>query len=218
MKIYAAHGITDFIVCLGYKGYLIKEFFANYRLHTADVTFHLRRESWTIHRSNTEDWSVTLVDTGEATMTGGRLKRVAQYLDDETFCFTYGDGVADIDISAELAFHRANGLLATVASVTPPGRYGSLKIDGALVDDFTEKPPGDGGSINGGFFVLEPRVLEYIAGDETTFEDAPLKQLVADRLLGAYRHAGFWQPLDTLRDKIRLEEMWQTGAAPWRVW
>jgi glucose-1-phosphate cytidylyltransferase len=219
MKIYAAHGITDFVVCLGYKGYMIKEFFANYRLHTADVTFHLREERWTIHRSETEDWSVTLVDTGESSMTGGRLKRVAPYLTPgESFCFTYGDGVADIDITEQLAFHKQHGLLATVTSVTPPGRYGSLETEGSIVTDFREKPPGDGGSINGGFFVLEPRVLDYIDGDDTTFEEGPLKRLVQDRRLAAYRHNGFWQPLDTLRDKIRLEEMWNTGNAPWRVW
>ena len=219
MKIYAAHGITDFVVCLGYKGYMIKEFFANYRLHTADVTFNLRQDTLTIHRSETEDWSVTLVDTGEASMTGGRLRRVAHHLTPgETFCFTYGDGVADIDVGAQLAFHAAHGLPATITSVVPPGRYGSLETDGSVVTDFVEKPPGDGGSINGDFFVLDPGVFAYIDGDETIFESEPLERLAHDRKLAAYRHTGFWQPLDTLRDKIRLEEMWSSGKAPWRVW
>jgi glucose-1-phosphate cytidylyltransferase len=220
MKIYAAHGITEFIVCLGYKGYMIKEFFANYRLHTADVTFHLREESWTIHRSETEDWTVTLVDTGEGTMTGGRLRRVRSYLEGGgTFCFTYGDGVADIDLTAEIAHHRAHGRLATVAAVIPPGRYGSITTDeGGFVTEFTEKPPGDGGSINGGFFVLEPGVFDYLRDDATIFESEPLERLAADRQLATYRHEGFWQPLDTLRDKIRLEQMWENGRAPWRVW
>jgi len=221
MKIYAAHGITEFVVCLGYKGYMIKEFFANYRLHTADVTFHLRDEKWTIHRSETEDWTVTLVDTGEGSMTGGRLRRVMPYLvDGGTFCFTYGDGVADIDITAEIAFHRAQGRIATVAAVVPPGRYGALNVDDAhAVTAFSEKPPGDGGAINGGFFVLEPAVFDYLTdGDATIFERAPLERLAADRQLSAYRHEGFWQPLDTLRDKTQLEELWQNGRAPWRVW
>jgi len=221
MKIYAAHGITDFVVCLGYKGYMIKEFFANYRLHTADVTFHLREESWTIHRSETEDWSVTLVDTGEGTMTGGRLRRVQSYLaGGEPFCFTYGDGVADIDITAEVAFHRAHGRLATVAAVTPPGRYGAMNLDGSgAVSSFVEKPPGDGVSVNGGFFVLEPGVFDYLTdGDATTFERAPLEGLAGDGQLAAFRHDGFWQPLDTLRDKLYLEELWDSGRAPWRVW
>jgi glucose-1-phosphate cytidylyltransferase len=220
MKIYAAHGITEFIVCLGYKGYMIKEFFANYRLHTADVTFHLREESWTIHRSETEDWTVTLVDTGEGTMTGGRLRRVRPYLaGGGTFCFTYGDGLADIDLGAEIAHHRAHGRIATVAAVIPPGRYGSLKTDAdGFVTEFTEKPPGDGGSINGGFFVLEPAVFDYLRDDATIFESEPLERLAAERQLSTFRHEGFWQPLDTLRDKIRLEQLWESGRAPWRVW
>jgi glucose-1-phosphate cytidylyltransferase len=220
MKIYAAHGITEFIVCLGYKGYMIKEFFANYRLHTADVTFHLREDSWTIHRSEAEDWTVTLIDTGEETMTGGRLKRVMPYLADSgPFCFTYGDGVADIDLTAEIAHHRAHGKLATVAAVVPPGRYGSIKADGdGLVTEFAEKPPGDGGSINGGFFVLDPGVFAYIDGDETIFESEPLERLAAERQLSSYRHSGFWQPLDTLRDKVRLETLWESGKAPWHIW
>ena len=220
MKIYAAHGINEFVVCLGYKGYMIKEFFANYRLHTADVTFHLREEAWTIHRSETEDWTVTLVDTGEASMTGGRLKRVRPYVDDgEPFCFTYGDGLADIDITAEIAHHKAHGRLATVAAVIPPGRYGSLTLDGeGFVTEFTEKPPGDGGVINGGFFVLNPGVFDYLGNDETIFEAGPLERLAAERQLSTFRHEGFWQPLDTLRDKIRLEALWESGRAPWRVW
>ncbi len=219
MKIYAAHGITEFVICLGYKGYMIKEFFANYRLHTADVTFRLREDTLTIHRNETEDWTVTLVDTGEGSMTGGRLKRVAPYLDGDAFCFTYGDGVADIDIAAEVAHHRAHGKLATVAAVIPPGRYGSIKTDaGGFVTEFMEKPPGDGGSINGGFFVLQPEVLGYIENDATIFESGPLERLAAERQLSTFRHTGFWQPLDTLRDKIRLEQLWESGRAPWKVW
>jgi glucose-1-phosphate cytidylyltransferase len=220
MKIYAAHGINEFVVCLGYRGYMIKEFFANYRLHTADVTFNLREEKWTIHKSETEDWTVTLVDTGEGSMTGGRLKRVKPYVADSgTFCFTYGDGVSDIDIRREVAFHRAHGKLATMAAVVPPGRYGSIKVDGAdLVTEFLEKPPGDGGSINGGFFVLEPGVFDYLTDDATIFEAEPLERLAAERQLSAFRHEGFWQPLDTLRDKVRLEELWASGRAPWRTW
>lgn len=220
MKIYAAHGITDFIVCLGYRGYMIKEFFANYRLHTADVTFNLREEKWTIHRSDTEDWTVTLVDTGEGTMTGGRLQRVMPYVADAgTFCFTYGDGVSDIDITAELAYHRAHGKIATLAAVVPPGRYGSIRVGRKnLVTEFTEKPPGDGGAINGGFFVLEPAVFEYLHGDATIFEGEPLERLAAEGQLSAFRHHGFWQALDTLRDKMHLEELWAGGHAPWRVW
>jgi len=221
MKIYAAHGITEFVVCLGYKGYMIKEFFANYRLHTADVTFHLRDEQWTIHRSETEDWTVTLVDTGEDAMTGGRLRRVMPYVaDGGAFCFTYGDGVADIDITAEIAHHRASGRIATVAAVIPPGRYGAMHVDDAgAVSAFAEKPPGDGAVINGGFFVLEPAIFDYLTdGDATIFERGPLERLAAERQLTAFRHEGFWQPLDTLRDKNQLEELWASGRAPWRVW
>ena len=221
MKIYAAHGINEFIVALGYKGYMIKEFFANYRLHTADVTFALREDRRTIHRSETEDWTVTLVDTGDDSMTGGRLRRVMPHLTaGETFCFTYGDGVADIDITAEVAHHRAQGRIATVAAVVPPGRYGAMDVDGdGAVTAFTEKPPGDGGVINGGFFVLEPAIFEYLTdGDATIFERGPLERLAADRELSAFRHPGFWQPLDTLRDKTQLEALWESGRAPWRVW
>ena len=219
MKVYAAHGITDFIVCLGYKGYMIKEFFMNYRLHTADVTFRLRSEEWTIHRSETEDWTVTLVDTGEATMTGGRLKRVQAYLNGEAFCFTYGDGLADIDITAEIAHHRAHGKTATIAAVIPPGRYGSIVVDDrSQVKAFTEKPPGDGAVINGGFFVLEPTIFNLLENDQTTFEGEPLEWLADHDELSAFRHDGFWQPLDTLRDKNRLEALWQSGKAPWKSW
>ena len=220
MKIYAAHGINEFVVCLGYRGYMIKEFFANYRLHTADVTFHLREENWTIHRSETEDWTVTLVDTGEGSMTGGRLKRVEAYVRESgTFCFTYGDGVSDIDITAEVAHHKAHGKLATIAAVVPPGRYGSIRVDQEnLVTEFMEKPPGDGAVINGGFFVLEPGVFDYLENDATIFESEPLERLAAERQLSAFRHEGFWQPLDTLRDKTRLEQLWESGRAPWRVW
>ena len=220
MKIYAAHGINEFVVCLGYKGYMIKEFFANYRLHTADVTFDLREDRYTVHRSEAEDWTVTLVDTGEGSMTGGRLHRVMPYVrDGGTFCFTYGDGVADIDITAEIAAHRAHGKLATIAAVVPPGRYGSILVNGeGLVTQFMEKPPGDGAVINGGFFVLEPGVFAYLNGDATIFESEPLERLAAERQLGAFRHEGFWQPLDTLRDKTRLEQLWESGRAPWKVW
>ncbi len=221
MKIYAAHGINEFVVCLGYKGYMIKEFFANYRLHTADVTFHLRENSCTIHRSETEDWTVTLVDTGEDSMTGGRLRRVRPYLaEGGTFCFTYGDGLADVDITAEVAFHRGHGRIGTVAAVVPPGRYGAMNVDAsAAVTAFTEKPPGDGAVINGGFFVLEPAVFDYLTeGDATIFERGPLERLAGERQLSAFRHEGFWQPLDTLRDKNQLEALWEGGRAPWRVW
>ncbi len=221
MKMYAAHGINEFVVCLGYKGYMIKEFFANYRLHTADVTFHLREESWTIHKSETEDWTVTLVDTGPDSMTGGRLLRVKEYVaGGGTFCFTYGDGLSSIDITREIAHHRARGRLATVAAVVPPGRYGAMNLDADdAVAAFVEKPPGDGGTINGGFFVLEPGVFDYlIDGDATIFEREPLERLAADRQLSAFRHDGFWQPLDTLRDKNYLEALWEGGRPPWRVW
>jgi glucose-1-phosphate cytidylyltransferase len=217
MKIYAAHGFSEFVVCLGYRGYMIKEWFANYRLHTADVTFRLRDDVREIHKMETEDWTVTLVDTGESTMTGGRLKRVAHYLTGgEPFCLTYGDGVADIDIRAEIAHHRAEGRLATVAAVAPPGRFGAMEIEHARVTRFAEKPAGDGGVINGGFFVFEPAVLEYIDGDATVLEHEPLERLAAADQLTAYQHHGFWHPLDTLRDKNVLESFWSSGAAPWR--
>ena len=218
MKIYAAHGITDFVICLGYRGYMIKEYFANYVLHSSDVTVDARTGEITYHSSEAEPWRVTLVDTGQSTMTGGRLKRVGRYLG-ERFCLTYGDGVADIDIAAEIAFHRAHGRLATVAGVTPPGRYGALELapDGA-VRRFIEKPPGDEGCINGGFFVLERAVLDRIAGDDTPFEAAPLEGLAAEGQLMTWRHTGFWHAMDTLRDRTHLERLWAEGAAPWKIW
>lgn len=218
LKIYSFHGIRDFIICLGYKGYLVKEYFANYFLHTSDVTFDLARNDMQVHNRHAEPWRVTLVDTGEHTQTGGRLKRVAGYLEDEDFCFTYGDGLSDLNITRQLAFHREHGTLATVCAVQPPGRFGALDIDGSRITRFTEKPQGDGTWINGGFFVLRPGVLDYIDGDDTIWEREPLERLAHDRQLCAYPHPGFWQPMDTLRDKIKLEELWQKGCAPWKQW
>ena len=219
MKVYSAHGINDFIICCGYKGYLIKEYFANYFLHMSDVTFDMASNRMEVHQQKVEPWRVTLVDTGEDTLTGGRLRRVAGYLKDEdAFCFTYGDGVADIDIAAEVAFHRQHGRWATVAAVQPPGRYGALQLDGSRVAGFTEKPRGDGGLINGGFFVLSPRCLELVDGDQCSWEAEPLNRLAELDQLRAYPHAGFWQPMDTLRDKNMLEELWSSGSAPWKVW
>ncbi len=218
MKIYSAHGVNDFIICLGYKGYLIKEYFANYFLHTSDVTFDMVNNRMEVHQRYAEPWRVTLVDTGENTMTGGRLRRVADYLDDEPFCFTYGDGVASIDISALLAFHRAHGKLATVTAVQPPGRYGSLERDGKAVKGFVEKPRGDGGWINGGFFVLQKGVINRIESDRTSWEEAPMRSLAQQGELMSYEHAGFWQPMDTLREKNLLEDLWQSGEAPWKQW
>ena len=219
MKLYAFHGVTDFIVCLGYRGYMIKEYFANYVLHNSDVTIDARRNQIVHHQSEAEPWTITLVQTGDDTMTGGRIKRIAPFLDPgETFCATYGDGVADIDISASLRFHAAHGRQATLAAVVPPGRYGALAMDGDRVEHFVEKPPGDNTFINGGFFVLEHAVLDRIAGDTTSFELEPLESLARDGELIAFRHTGFWQPMDTLRDKNALEALWQSGAAPWKVW
>jgi glucose-1-phosphate cytidylyltransferase len=219
MKIYAAHGITDFIVCLGYKGYQIKEYFVNALLHSADITVDLEKGDVTFHRAEAEPWRVTLVDTGEDTQTGGRLKRVAPFLSsNEPFCMTYGDGVGDVDITALLAFHRAHGRLATVTAVVPPGRFGALKRDGKVVKGFMEKPAGDGGVINGGFFVLAAGVLDRIAGDATIFEREPLEGLAADGELMAFDHAGFWRAMDTLRDRNQLEQLWSLGKAPWKVW
>jgi len=219
MKIFAAHGMTDFIIACGYKGYVIKEFFANYFLHTSDITIDLATNSLKVHDSKAEPWRVTLVDTGEQTMTGGRLKRVANHLDPgETFCMTYGDGVGDVDIRALVAAHRASKKLATVTAVQPPGRFGALEIEGRTVHAFREKPVGDGGSINGGFFVLEHSVIDLIEGDDTVWELGPLGALAAQGELGAYVHRGFWQPLDTLREKSLLEEQWASGRAPWKVW
>ena len=219
MKIYSANGVNDFIICCGYKGYVIKEYFANYFLHMSDVTFDMAHNKMEVHQKNAEPWRVTLVDTGEDSMTGGRLKRVANYLQDEdAFCFTYGDGVADVDIAALIAFHQAHGKLATVTAVQPPGRYGALQMTGTRVAGFSEKPRGDGGLINGGFFVLSPHCLDRIAGDRTSWEAEPLTGLAQDGELMAFAHTGFWQPMDTLREKNLLEELWQSGRAPWKRW
>jgi glucose-1-phosphate cytidylyltransferase len=218
MKIYAAHGITEFVVCLGYKGYIIKEYFANYWLHTCDVTFDLAENSVEVHETSTEPWKVTLVDTGDDTMTGGRLKRALPYVAGEAFCLTYGDGVADVAIGRLLEFHREQGTIATVTGVQPPGRFGALEIEGARVHGFSEKPEGDGGWINGGFFVLEPAVESYLDGDSTIWEREPLEGLARDGELSVYEHHGFWQPMDTQRDMRQLREMWETGRAPWKSW
>jgi glucose-1-phosphate cytidylyltransferase len=219
LKTYSAHGVNDFIVCCGYKGYIIKEYFANYFLHMSDVTFDMAHNKMEVHQQNAEPWRVTLVDTGETTMTGGRLKRVAPYLQGETaFCFTYGDGLADIDITAEIEFHRSHGALATVCAVQPPGRYGALDISDHHVRGFIEKPRGDGALINGGYFVLSPKVLDYIDGDPTAWEGQPLMQLAKDGHLKAFTHNGFWQPMDTLRERTLLEDLWASGKAPWKVW
>jgi len=219
MKLYSAHGINEFVVCCGYKGYVIKEYFANYFLHMSDVTFDMSRNQMKVHRQNSEPWLVTLVDTGEDTYTGGRLKRVASYVQNEdAFCFTYGDGLSDLDIAAEVAFHRRHGKLATVTAVQPPGRYGALDTSGSTVRGFLEKPKGDGGWINGGYFVLSPGCLKYIDGDDTSWEGEPLAAIAADGQLEAFEHRGFWQPMDTLRDKNHLEELWSSRRAPWKVW
>jgi glucose-1-phosphate cytidylyltransferase len=220
MKSYGEQGFTEFVICLGYKGYLIKEYFANYFLHNADVTFDLRSREMQVHQNAAEPWQVTLVDTGVETQTGGRLKRVSSYLAGERFMMTYGDGVADIDLAGLLTFHEAQGKLATVTAVQPPGRFGALELDagGSTVRAFVEKPEGDGGWMNGGFFVLEPATLDYIDGDGTLWEKEPLERLARDGELAAYRHEGFWQPMDTLRDKRILEELWESGAAPWKRW
>jgi glucose-1-phosphate cytidylyltransferase len=219
MKIYSTHGVNDFVVCCGYKGYLIKEYFANYFLHMSDVTFDMQNNRMEVHEQYAEPWRVTLVDTGEHTMTGGRLKHVKQYVkDDEAFCFTYGDGVADVNISALVAFHKQHGKHATVTAVQPPGRYGALKMDGCSVRGFIEKPQGDGGWINGGFFVLSPACLDYISDDAMSWEGEPLTRLSAEGNLMAFEHGGFWQPMDTLRDKNHLDELWQSDKAPWKVW
>ncbi|MGV2905898.1 glucose-1-phosphate cytidylyltransferase [Achromobacter sp. AGC25] len=219
MKMYSAHGVNDFVICCGYKGYVIKEYFANYFLHMSDVTFDMANNQMEVHQRHAEPWRVTLVDTGDDTMTGGRLKRVADYVkDEEAFCFTYGDGVADVDISALIAFHRKHGRAATVTAVQPPGRYGALKMEDDLVAGFTEKPRGDGGLINGGFFVLSPKVLPLIEGDHISWEMEPLETLARKGDLMAFRHMGFWQPMDTLREKRMLESLWETNKAPWRVW
>ncbi len=219
MKIYSAHGVNEFVICCGYKGYMIKEYFANYFLHMSDVTFDMVENRMVVHQRKAEPWRVTLVDTGEDTLTGGRLKRVADYLgNEEAFCFTYGDGVADVDVSAAIAFHHAHGKLATITAVQPPGRYGALQTENRRVTGFMEKPRGDGGLINGGFFVLSPKVLDFISGDEIAWEQGPLQRLAADGELMSFEHHGFWQPMDTLREKNMLEDLWQSGKAPWKVW
>ncbi|HXB16073.1 MAG TPA: glucose-1-phosphate cytidylyltransferase [Solirubrobacteraceae bacterium] len=220
MKIYAAHGIEDFVICLGYKGYMIKEYFANYYLHTCDVSFDLAGGEMQVHRSETEPWRVTLVDTGEATMTGGRLQAVLPYVGEEDFCFTYGDGVSDVDIGATIAFHRDQEALATVTAVQPPGRFGALDLDpgAGRVREFEEKPRGDGGWTNGGFFVLSPQVERYLEGEETVWEQEPMRALAREGQLAAYRHDGFWQAMDTLRDRNHLEALWDGGKAPWKTW
>ena len=219
MKLYSTHGVNEFVICCGYKGYIIKEYFSNYFLHMSDVTFDVANNRMEVHQKYAEPWKVTLVDTGEDTMTGGRLKRVLEYVKDEdAFCFTYGDGVSDVDIAAAVAFHQDHGRLATITAVQPPGRYGALVRDGDEVRGFIEKPRGDGGWINGGFFVLSPRAIDAIEGDQTNWEMEPLARLAAERQLMAFEHTGFWQPMDTLRDKIQLEALWQSGMAPWKVW
>lgn len=222
LKIYSSHGIQDFIICAGYKGYIIKEYFANYFLHMSDITFDMQKNSMEVHSRKAEPWRITVVDTGEETMTGGRLARVKPYLTDETFCFTYGDGVSDVDIGRLIEFHRDSKRLATLTAVQPPGRYGSLGISPQqpdLVTQFQEKPVGDNAWINGGFFVLEPKVIDYIdEGDQTTWEKGPLESLARDKQLGAFYHRGFWKPMDTLRDRVELETLWNNGVAPWKVW
>ena len=219
LKMYSHHGVNDFVICCGYKGYLIKEYFANYFLHMSDVTFDMRSNQMEVHQNYSEPWRVTLVDTGEDTMTGGRLRRAARYLEGEqAFCFTYGDGVSDVNISESIRFHKAHGKLATVTAVQPPGRYGALQLSGARVNGFTEKPRGDGGMINGGFFVLSPDCLNLIEGNQSSWEDKPLSALAESNQLMAFEHHGFWQPMDTLRDKQALEALWAEKKAPWKIW
>jgi glucose-1-phosphate cytidylyltransferase len=218
MKIYSAHGLTDFVICLGYKGYVIKEYFANYFLHMSDVTFDVPNNRTEVHRHSAEPWRVTLVDTGEETMTGGRLKRARPYIGDQPFCMTYGDGIGDIDVSRLIKFHEEQRVLATLTATQPPARFGALRLAGDRVIDFQEKVQGDGGWINGGFFVLSPAVLDYIEGDDTVWEREPLERLARESQLAAYLHRGFWHPMDVMRDKLYLESLWASGRAPWRVW
>lgn len=219
MKLYSAHGVNDFVICCGYKGYIIKEYFANYFLHMSDVTFDMASNQMQVHEQYVEPWRVTLVDTGDDTLTGGRLKRVAPYIqNEEVFCFTYGDGLADVNITDAIDFHRRHGKLATVTAVQPPGRYGALEMNGSRVVGFREKPRGDGGLINGGFFVLSPKCLDYIESDTSSWEGKPLTTLAATGQLMAFEHKGFWQPMDTLREKNYLEDLWQEGKAPWKIW
>lgn len=217
MKIYSTHGINDFVICLGYKGYMIKEYFANYFLHTSDVTFDMNNNSMQVHQNNAEPWKITLIETGEKTMTGGRLKRVASYLDDD-FCFTYGDGVSDINIKKLIHYHRAHGKLATMTAIQPPGRFGVLNLHQEKVVGFHEKPSGDGSWINGGFFVLSPKAINFIQDDATIWERDPLEKLVTEEQLSAFFHDGFWHPMDTMRDKSYLDELWVSGKAPWKIW
>jgi glucose-1-phosphate cytidylyltransferase len=217
MKIYSAHGINDFIICCGYKGYIIKEFFANYFLHMSDVTIDMQSNSLEVHSKKAEPWRVTLVDTGDLTQTGGRLKRISDYVDSD-FCMTYGDGVGDVDITNLIKFHKKHGKMATMTAVQPPGRFGALNLDGTQINSFLEKPSGDGGWINGGFFVLSPNVFDFIDGDETYWERQPLEHLAKSGNLHAFFHSGFWQPMDTLRDKNHLEHIWSSGEAPWKIW
>ncbi|MBI1905644.1 MAG: glucose-1-phosphate cytidylyltransferase [Rhodocyclales bacterium] len=219
MKSFTAHGITDFVICLGYRGYAVKEFFANYFLHTSDVTFDMRSNRMEVHEQHTEPWRVTLVDTGELSMTGGRIARIRRYVeDDDAFFMTYGDGLSNVDLTALLAFHRQHGRQATVTAVAPPGRFGALEITSDKVTGFREKPAGDGNLINGGFFVLSPAVIDLIAGDQTTWENEPMAELIRQDQLRAFEHRGFWQPMDTLRDKNQLEALWASGKAPWKCW
>jgi len=219
MKLYHGHGIRDFIICCGFRGYVIKEYFANYGLHMSDITFDLAENRLQFHRKSAENWRVTLVDTGENSMTGGRLRRVAEYLkDEEAFCFTYGDGLCDVDISATIRFHKSHGREATVTAVRPPARFGALKLEGDTVEGFVEKPAGEGGFINGGFFVLNPKCIDRIADDATVWEAEPLSGLAEDGQLKAFFHTGFWQPMDTLRDKVHLETLWSSGNPPWKTW
>ena len=218
MKIFSAQGINEFVVCLGYKGYMIKEYFANYFLHMSDVTFDLTTNGMEVHQNAAEPWKVTLIDTGEQSQTGGRLKRIARYIDREPFYMTYGDGLADVDLRCLVESHRREGALATVTAVRPPGRFGSLELAGSRVNKFTEKPLGDGSWINGGFFILDPKVFDYIEGDATLWEDEPLKRLATEGQLAAYFHCGFWQPMDTVRHKQILEDLWASGSPPWKIW
>ena len=218
MKIYSAHGINDFIICLGYKGYMIKEYFANYFLHMSDVTIDMKKNNMEVHQNSAEPWRITMVDTGESTMTGGRLKRVRQYLDDEDFCFTYGDGVGNVNIASLIQFHKTQGTLATLTATQPPGRFGAFNMDQHKITSFVEKPQGDGGWINGGFFVLSPGVIDYIEDDTAVWEREPMERLAAEGQMSAYLHHGFWQPMDTLRDKNHLEKLWADGSAPWKIW
>jgi glucose-1-phosphate cytidylyltransferase len=218
LKIYNAHGINDFVICAGYKGYMIKEYFANYFLHMSDVTFDMANNTMEVHRKKAEPWKVTIVDTGDETLTGGRIKRIKDYVGNDTFCCTYGDGVGDIDLTTLIAKHKASGLQATLTGVQPPGRFGSLDVVKDQVRSFQEKPAGDGSWINGGFFVLEPSIFDLIEGDKTIWERQPLEALAASQQLGIFKHTGFWRPMDTLRDKIELEDLWESGKAPWKIW